>query len=173
MGRAHPFEAMLGAAELLRDEAPDVRFVFVGAGARREWIADRIASRGLGNTILLPYQPKANLAQSLSAADLHLVSMEAALEGLVVPSKLYGVAAAGRPCLFMGPRGSEASRFIARTQSGDVLSRPTSRSVADAIQKWSKAPDQRTSAGLRAREAAVDGRARAFDRFDNLVSSLH
>ena len=116
MGLAHPFEVILDAAEQLRDERPDMVFAFVGEGPRKVWIAEQVATRGLSNVQLLPFQPKARLAESLSAADVHLVTMQPEVEGLVVPSKVYGVLAAGRPCVFLGPGRKRSRPAHPRTQ---------------------------------------------------------
>ncbi len=95
MGRCHDIDTILAAALELRGEP--VRFVFVGAGAKRQASMDWVNKQGLTNCIFLPYQPKEALPFSLTACDLSLVSLVKGVEGLVVPSKLYGSLAAGRP----------------------------------------------------------------------------
>ncbi|MBI3878478.1 MAG: glycosyltransferase family 4 protein, partial [Verrucomicrobia bacterium] len=94
-GLAHQFEPILDAAELLAAGAPRVAFLLVGDGPRAAWIQGEVARRNLENVRVLPPTPRARLAESLGAADVHLVSMRAELCGLVVPSKVYGVLAAG------------------------------------------------------------------------------
>jgi colanic acid biosynthesis glycosyl transferase WcaI len=169
MGLAHPFEAMLEAAALLQHEAPEVRFLFVGSGARKAWIEAEAVRRRLANVRVLPFQPKERLAESLSAADLHLVSMEHALDGLVVPSKIYGVAAAGRPCLFLGPGESEAARFIARTDLGTVVPEATGPTLAATIAAWHADPARRVAAGVRAAAGAVTSRRASLTAFEQLL----
>ena len=172
MGLAHPFEAMLDAAEALVAADPRVLFLFVGGGARRAWIEAEAKRRGLGNVRLLPFQPRERLAESLSAADLHLVSMEPELTGLVVPSKIYGVAAAGRPCVFLGPEASEAARFVLGARCGDVLEHPDGAALAASIRRWHAGEAGRAEAGLRARRAAVEGRARSLAAFATLLREV-
>ena len=95
MGRCHDIDTILAAALELRHDA--VRFVFVGAGAKRQPSIDWVQAQGLTHCLFLPYQPKEVLPFSLTACDLSLVSLVKGVEGLVVPSKLYGSLSAGRP----------------------------------------------------------------------------
>jgi len=68
MGRCHDMDTILGAAWELRDEP--VRFLFIGAGPKREPCMQRVEELGLSNCHFLPYQDKALLPQSLTACDL-------------------------------------------------------------------------------------------------------
>lgn len=136
LGLAHPFEAMLDAAERLRESHPAALFLFVGSGPRLPWVQEQVRRRHLHNVRFLPFQPKEKLAHSLAAADLHLASMEHELCGLVVPSKVYGVMAAGRPCVFLGPEECEAARFILRHGCGSVLPRATGARLASCLAQW-------------------------------------
>lgn len=118
MGRAHDFETIMEAAHVLRDET-DVAFLFVGGGSQARRIAGE--ARSLPNVILKPYQPRSLLAQSLSAADVHLVSLRPQLEGLVVPSKFYGIAAVGRPTIFLGDCDGEIARLVKQNDCGFAI----------------------------------------------------
>lgn len=168
MGLAHPFETVLDAAERLA-EHPDVVFLFVGAGPRKAWVREEAARRALPNVRFLPFQPKATLDQSLSAADVHLVTMQRALRGLVVPSKVYGVLAAGRPCLFLGPERSEAARRLREHRCGTVLPDPTAAELADSILRWRADADERAAAGARGHAFVQDADTRAFSAFDAVL----
>jgi colanic acid biosynthesis glycosyl transferase WcaI len=103
----HPVDTLLDAARALQDD-PRLAFVFIGGGSARE----RIAAYGLPNLRLLPYQPLAELTESLSAADVHLVSMGDAMVGIVHPSKIYSAMAVGRPILALGPRRSHIASLV-------------------------------------------------------------
>lgn len=170
MGRAHPFEAIVEAATELECTDPDVRFLFVGEGPRRDWIAQAVAERQLANVELLPFQPKERLSESLSAADLHLVSMHAAVCGLVVPSKIYGVLAAGRPALFIGPPESEAAQVVAGQGCGEVIPAPDGSQLAESIRSWKNDPTRTVEARAAALAYSEGARQRAFDTFDTLLS---
>jgi glycosyltransferase involved in cell wall biosynthesis len=172
MGLAHPFDAVLDAAARLRDERPDVLFLFVGEGPRKDELRRQVQRRGLGNVRFLPFQPMERLHQSLSAADLHLVTMRPALEGLVVPSKLYGALGVGRPALFLGPSGSEAARVVAEHDCGTVLPDPGGEDLAGAIRAWRGDPDRWGAAGERAHAVVADGFSEAVEQFDALLRSL-
>ena len=83
----------------------------------------------------LPAQPRAALASSLSAADIHLVTLKPGCESAVFPSKLYGVAAVGRPVLFIGPRNSEIAQLVSARRMGLVFERTELDSLADALRQ--------------------------------------
>lgn len=172
MGLAHPFEVILDAAEHLRDERPGMVFAFVGEGPRKAWIADQVATRGLSNVQLLPFQPKAPLAESLSAADVHLVTMQPEVEGLVVPSKVYGVLAAGRPCVFLGPKGSEAAQRIRKLNAGTVLPNPTPSAVARALTQEVEKSAIRQNTDDEGNVSAAQGRRNAARAFDQLLHQV-
>ncbi len=114
MGRVHEFDTIIGAAEALKGDDRIV-FLFIGGGAQRDGIESRARERGLSNIHFQPYQPRENLAESLSVPDVHLVSLLPAVEGFVFPSKFYGILAAGRPVIFVGQRDGEIARLIEAT----------------------------------------------------------
>jgi colanic acid biosynthesis glycosyl transferase WcaI len=110
LGVAHEFETLMGAARILEKTCPEVRFLFIGDGQRR---AEAITlAGGLQNVRFLPYQPKAMLGESLTAADAHLMTLREGLDGLVVPSKFYGAIASGRPVFYVGPQDCEVANQI-------------------------------------------------------------
>jgi glycosyltransferase involved in cell wall biosynthesis len=113
LGRAHEFDTVLAAMRRL----PQIRFLFIGGGAK----LDAVKRDATVNATFLPYQPRERLAQSLSAADVHLVSLQPQLEGLVQPSKFYGVLAVGRPVIFIGARDGELARIIDEHRCGVVV----------------------------------------------------
>lgn len=171
MGLAHTFAPILDAAERLHGE-PDVVFVFVGDGPRRSDVEAAARKRGLSNVRFLPFQPMDRLAESLSAGDLHLVSTRAGTEGLVVPSKIYGVLAAGRPALFLGSPASEAARVLCEHDCGTVLPQPTGEAVAAAVRAWRSDPARRDRAGERAAAAVTDARVQAKARFREVMRAV-
>jgi hypothetical protein len=145
----------------------------VGEGPRKADLQAQVRRRGLENVRFLPFQPMERLHRSLSAADLHLVTMQRALEGLVVPSKLYGALGAGRPALFLGPSGSEAARVIAENDCGTVLPHPTGTDLAEAIRAWHAQPDRWCAAAERARNAVSNARGEAINQFDALLDACY
>lgn len=117
MGKAHEFQTMIDAAEHL-NHVDEIAFVFIGDGVARRWLIVEAARRGLRNVQFYPYQASERLRWSLSLPDVHFVSLRPTLEGLIVPSKFYGIAAAGRPIIYIGDPDGEIARILDREQCG-------------------------------------------------------
>ena len=117
LGRAHEFATLLQAASLCRAD-PDIVFLMIGAGAGMAALQQAVLERGLANFQFLPLQPRASLSDTLAAADVHWLSLLPMLEGLIVPSKLYGILASGRPVLFIGDPDGEVARVIDAAGAG-------------------------------------------------------
>jgi glycosyltransferase involved in cell wall biosynthesis len=133
MGLAHEFETALDAAALLADE-PKVLFSFLGGGPRRDEIERGVRERGLANVELRPYVARERLGESLTAGDVHLVSLRPSLAGMLVPSKIYGILAAGRPTLYVGPPVGEIADIIGAGACGTrVAPGPPVGEIADII----------------------------------------
>jgi colanic acid biosynthesis glycosyl transferase WcaI len=152
LGRGHEFDALLGAAQRLADR-PDVVFLFIGGGARRAALEARCAELGLTNIVLKPFQLREQLPLSLGVPDLHVVSLRAGLEGLIVPSKFYGALAAGRPVLFIGPESSEVARAIGEWHCGFAVADATPESLAALVAGCSGDLARVTAMGEGARRA--------------------
>ena len=114
---ANPLTTLLRAAVELKDD-PELRFVFVGGGTGKREVEQIIARENPGNIVSLPYQPLAELGKSLSAADVHVVSLGDAMVGIIHPCKIYGAMAVGRPILYLGPRPSHVSDLVERHAIG-------------------------------------------------------
>lgn len=97
------WETLIAAAKQLANEG--VGLVFVGEGAQRANIESLVA--GAGNVRFLPFFPACKIPSVLAAADAHLITVKRGLEGVVVPSKMYGILAAGKPILAVAPRESD------------------------------------------------------------------
>ncbi len=111
-------------------------FLFIGNGPRRAAVQERAERSGLRNVRFLPPEPRESLRSSLAAADVHLACMLESLEGLVVPSKVYGAIAARRACVFLGPPGSEAARLIEDSGCGKVLAVDDGKGLAETLLLW-------------------------------------
>jgi glycosyltransferase involved in cell wall biosynthesis len=173
LGLAHPFEATLDAAAQLRLSHPEIFFLFVGNGPRLAWVKDQVESRRLDNVRFLAPRPPEKLAESLSAADVHLASMRDDLCGLVVPSKVYGILAAGRPCVFLGPRESEAAQTVLQHQCGEVLSSPDGLALAECLVRWRQDTSACYAVHQQAgRAAARQGAEQAIVAFSEILAAL-
>lgn len=120
LGRAHEFGTLVDAAERLK-ERTDIVFLFVGGGYRKAWVEAETRRRNLTNVIFKPLQPRERLNDTLAVADVHIVSQLPEMEPFVIPSKFYGIAAAGRPTIFIGSGGSEIARHIATSNCGEAV----------------------------------------------------
>ncbi|MCP5424600.1 MAG: glycosyltransferase family 4 protein [Gammaproteobacteria bacterium] len=152
LGRAHDFGAVLQAAELLREQTRIV-FLIIGDGYYKTWLEREAVRRRLENLAFKPYQPRERLAQSLGAADVHLISLRPELEGFIVPSKFYGIAAAGRPMVFMGDAEGEIARLLAQEHGGSTVAPDNGRQLAKIIGELANNPDLGRQWGANARQA--------------------
>lgn len=152
LGRAHRFESLLTAGERLRDRS-DLRFLIIGDGPQKAAVEAAARERGLANWSFLPLQPRKRLAESLGAADVHLISLESKLEGLIVPSKIYGVLAAARPCIFIGAAGGEVAALMRRHGCGIAVDPDDSTALAGAIERLAGDATLRRRMGSDARKA--------------------
>lgn len=135
LGRVNEFSTVLDAALTLRDRS-DILFLFIGEGAKAADIEQFVEEHNLSNIRMLPYQPRANLRQSLAAGHVSLVTLADGLAGLSVPSKTYGILAAGRPILFVGDNRSCVARIVADNNCGEVVSSGDSSRLAQIISDW-------------------------------------
>lgn len=117
LGRAHDLGALPHAARRLSDLA-DLEFLLIGAGAGLEALRAAVRSAGLGNVRFAPVQPRSRLGETLGAPDIHLLGLRPELEGLIVPSKLYGILAAGRCCVHLGDPHGEVGRILTDARCG-------------------------------------------------------
>ena len=148
LGRAHDCETLLAAARLLAEER-EIVFSFTGGG----FYFSRLRAAGLANLQVRGYVPQAQLGDSLAACDLHLVTLLPALEGLIVPSKFYGAAAAGRAVIFIGDPDGEIARTIAAGGCGATVAAGDAAGLAAAIRDLRAAPEKLRAMGERARAA--------------------
>lgn len=153
LGRAHESETMLGAAHLLR-EREDIVFLMIGGGHENAALAQRVAADELGERVRFhPYQPRERLNETLGVADLHWLSLRTALEGLIVPSKFYGILAAGRGVICVTDPDGELARIVTGERCGVVIPVGDAPALAAVIT---------TLAADRPRVAAMGTAARAL-----------
>jgi glycosyltransferase involved in cell wall biosynthesis len=161
LGRAHDIKTVLSAMTLLQDRAvmsptdpaAKVMFLFVGGGAKRASLEREAMRRTLTNFRIRPYQPKERLSETLGVGDVHLVSLDPRLEGLIVPSKFYGIAAAGRPTIFVGSPLGEIARTLAHYRCGYTVSPGDGEALVDRILELASNRELCCEMGARAREA--------------------
>lgn len=152
MGRAHDFTAIFQAMEHLAPEK-DIVFLFIGGGPKRAELETFLRGHPEVNAKLLDYVPREDLKLSMGAADISIVAVADGLEGLVVPSKLYGIMASGRPALYIGPAASEAARTIQVHGCGFVVGNRAPESLVAAIRLVRNDPEAAAALGTSSRRA--------------------
>ena len=174
LGRAHEFETLLAAAEQLKNH-PRIVFLFIGSGHRKDELARQVNARGLSETFrFLPYHDIDVLKYSLSIPDIHWISLRPELEGLIVPSKLYGIAAAGRPIIAITARDGEIAQLVRQHNCGLVIEPGHADELAAVLARLSSDPSSLSTMGARAR-LMLDThftRRQAFDRWRNLLDKV-
>jgi len=151
-GIGHDGETMYRAMQATRAD-DSIRWVIVGGGTRRGELETFVMTHDIVNAVLKPYQPREALGELLSLGNVHLVSVAENFSGLLVPSKFYGVLAAARPVLYVGPRESEVARVIEESQCGLVIEQGDSAGLVKAIETLHANPQLAQAMGRRAREA--------------------
>lgn len=158
VGLSQDLDTLLDAAARLTPY-PDIVVVVVGDGTRRDRLEARARARGLDNVRFLPYQPRETVKDSFASADVFVVSLKSGLAGYIVPSKLYGILAAGRPYVAAVEESSEVTA-ITRTYGCGLLAEPgDGEDVARKILALHRDRALARELGARAREAALH-----FDR---------
>jgi glycosyltransferase involved in cell wall biosynthesis len=172
MGRCHDMETLVNVMIILQD-AP-IQFVFIGSGDKRQYIQDRVALHKLNNCLFLPYQSKDDLAYSLTAGDVSIVSIDKQMEGLVVPSKLYSALAAGNPIAAICPAHSYLHSVLSAGNCGKAFVNGDSKGLADYILRLSKDSELVSSLGNSARSYCLENytREKVAQDYLKLLTSL-
>ena len=131
MGLGHRLKEFLAAAEALQNnpssqcptpnDVPKIRWVFAGGGQRRAEVESFQKKFPRARVELLPGVSSDDLREHLCSADLHLASLDSAWQGCMVPSKVQGIFAVGRPVLFVGGNDNSAARWITESGGGWVV----------------------------------------------------
>ena len=132
IGRFHEIETILAAAKDL-DGDGGFHFLFFGEGKQVGEVKAAEAASRTASVSLKPFQNRDQLGTSLTACDVGLVTLKDGLSGLAVPSKLYGVLAAGKPVVVVGPESCEAARLIHENDCGIVVRPGDAGALAAAL----------------------------------------
>jgi colanic acid biosynthesis glycosyl transferase WcaI len=155
LGLAHDLDTLTGALLNLKEDTR-FRFLFVGSGGRRDELASFVTTHNLQNVDLRPYVERESLGTSLASGDIGLVTQREECCGSVVPSKVYGLLAAGRPILFIGPRDATPARIIDRFRCGWHVDCGDVSGLTNVLQRLVNCPSEVALAGERAREALME-----------------
>jgi colanic acid biosynthesis glycosyl transferase WcaI len=154
VGHAQDLDALIRAATFLRD-LDDLTVAIIGTGARHAELVAVAERLETDSVRFLPYQPRELLSMSLSAADVHIVGLARGLSGYVVPSRLYGVMAAGRPVIVAADADSETALLVESVGCGVVVEPGRPDLLAAAIRRVRDGELDLAEMGRRAREYVV------------------
>ena len=174
IGLSQNLETLVDTAAILRD-VPDIQVVFVGEGVKKVELQERAAALGLTNVTFLPFTPRERLSESFATADVFVISLQRGLAGYIVPSKLYGILAAGRPFVAAVEDECEVAAIVRAKQCGRLAEPGNARDLADQILAFhaDRALAEQTGANARATGLAFDRRgqvSRYMDLFRRILA---
>jgi glycosyltransferase involved in cell wall biosynthesis len=171
LGRVHDIDTILLASGELVD--CQIVFLCIGGGAQYDALKETVEKCGLTQLFrFMPYQSETDLPYSLSAADVHWLSHKPEFEGLVFPSKFYGIAAVGRPIVAITSRQSELAKLVSQYQCGLVVEQGDGKTLALELKRLKAAPEVCSAMGERARAMlkARFSRAQAINAWTQILS---
>jgi colanic acid biosynthesis glycosyl transferase WcaI len=173
IGHAQNLDALIRASTFLRD-LDDLAIVLIGSGARRAELVALTRRLEADKVEILAYQERAILSESLSTADVHVVGLARGLAGYVVPSRVYGILAAGRPLIAATDAESETAHLVTEVGCGVVVPPGNPFALAAAIRAAHDGEYDLAGMGRRARafaEAEAD-RSIAMRRYGDVLAEL-
>jgi len=173
VGHAQNLDALVRATTFLRD-LDDLAVTIIGGGARHAELVELAELLEADHVRFLGYQPRETLSQSLSAASVHVVGLARGLSGFVVPSRLYGILAAGRPVIVAGDADSETAQVVEREGCGVVVPPGRPELLAETIRAAYDGVYDLAEMGRRGREYVVREADRlvAFERYRQVLREL-
>jgi colanic acid biosynthesis glycosyl transferase WcaI len=148
MGEKQGLEIVIQAAKELESE--NIQFIMCGSGAALERL--RVLAKDLKNILWLPLQPLERLNDFLNVADIHLLPQQAGAADLVMPSKLTGMLASGRPIIATADVDTQVEKVV--KGCGVVIAPGDSVAFSQSIKMLSENVELRESLGVKAREYA-------------------
>ncbi len=173
LGIGHELESAVRAMKELGQNVK-VDLLFVGNGKMRERLIDLASELDLDTVSFHRPVPLADLPNALAIADIHLVSQKPGTQGLIVPSKLYGVLAAGRPTIFVGPDDCETAMILRKSNAGIIVCPGDIHGVAEAIKKLAYEQGVREIMGENAKQYYMNhfGRDRSVSQIQELIEAI-
>ena len=163
IGYLHEFDTIIATAESLAKEGTrEIVFIFIGEGIKKRYIEEKVREKGLDNILFFSYQPREILTYSLGLADVSLVTLEKGFEGMVVPSKIYGILASGRPVIAVVGGESEIVEIIREGSCGKVVKIGDYQALVDSIMDYYKDREK-------CREDGLNGRRYFEENFDRKI----
>ena len=172
LGLSHDVDTILYAIRALKDDNR-FHFRFIGGGQGQKAAQDACTAEGLRNVSFQAYCPRTRLAESLSEIDIGLVTQRPASAGSVVPSKVYGLMAAGRPILYIGPRTTTPFWIVERFRCGWQNDCGDGPGLIALLNELESHPERVAAAGANGREAFLENyeRSKGVARFCSLLGA--
>ena len=165
IGYLHEFDTIISAAECLAKEGmKEIVFVFIGEGIKKNYIEEKVRGKDLNNILFFPYQSREMLTYSLGLADVSLVTLEKGFEGMVVPSKIYGILASGRPVIAVVGGESEIVEIIREGKCGKIVKIGDCEALVNCIINYYK--DRK-----KCKEDGLNGRRYFEEKFDRKIAT--
>ncbi|HUE41993.1 MAG TPA: glycosyltransferase family 4 protein [Candidatus Sulfotelmatobacter sp.] len=162
------WETLLAAARELQNDG--VGLVFVGDGAQRSRL--QALATDSPNVRFLPFFPSSKVSSVLAAADAHVITIKRGLEGVVVPSKMYGILVAGRPIVAVAPRETDAATLGEREDFGCAADPDRPKEVVAAVRALLADPSRLAAMGASARAAAPRyARSAEIEKFATILEA--
>ena len=170
LGLGHELETVLRAVHALDDDT-NLRILLVGGGKGLAETRRLVEELGLPNIEFRPPVPLYRLTDLLASGDIHMVSQKPRTEGLIVPSKIYGTLAVGRPVIFVGPQECEVADIVRASGCGFVVAPGDVESTAQALSQLALDAELRRTMGQRARQYYGEkfGRERSVARIIDVI----
>lgn len=173
LGRAHDYISILEAVNELKSY-DDIIFLFIGGGSGYEYLKVKARDNELKNIIFQPYQNINILSYSLSVPDIHLVSLENKLEGLIVPSKFYGILAVSKPMIMIGDEYKGLGKLVRDHDIGNVVPCGNGKNLASKILFMKCSPCYMSDCVHNASKLHREKfrRSIAIERWNNLINKI-
>lgn len=173
LGLTSCLEDVIDAADILREE-PDLRFVMIGEGVKKDELVARAQARGLTHVIFLPFQPREVFPEMLAAADIGLVTLNTSSASTSLPSKIFNVMASARPILAVAPLNSEITHLVQEVECGVSVPPGHPELLARAILELRSQRDKVKQMGERGRLQLETkfARAHCVDRYEQMLETI-
>lgn len=155
LGVSHYFDEILEVA-LAERKREKMKFVFVGGGPRLIEVERFKQNHALDNIYIIDYQPVSRLTESLSMGDVHFISLRSGFGGLVVPSKVFGAMAAGRPIVFQGDADGELATMLTHHGIGTQCPIGSHAKLGAELLEYMTDPERRSREGKQSHDTYQD-----------------
>lgn len=176
LGRHHDLESIVEAAEMLEndEDLPPFEFVFIGEGGQKQQLQTLVEERSLNSVRFFPYQPVEELPNSLTSADVSIVTMAQGVEGLCVSSKFYTALASGQAVLSIADPDAEIAHVVEEIECGIHVDPEHPEDVAAAVRRWLDNPELAAEMGDKARDVFESSFSKdvAIEQYYELLQTL-